>query len=200
MSSERSNHTTRPLHHQTQRANIQQIVCERERGRGGCCIKLLFFSPQSLFVLMSLCLFDLCHLSLSFSMSLTQLGWLSIVGTVSIFLFRSLSPFPSSLSPFYHLSLPPPSLPLSLYLYFLCLHLCFFFFSFLYLPPSLILSSLPCFYSFSPSSPSLPSYLFHPIFFSLSSRPFGGSNHSSPFSPFKVTLSVIVVLINHTTH
>lgn len=108
MSSERSNHTTRPLHHQTQRANIQQIVCERERGRGGCCIKLLFFSPQSLFVLMSLCLFDLCHLSLSFSMSLTQLGWLSIVGTVSIFLFRSLSPFPSSLSPFYfprHLSL-----------------------------------------------------------------------------------------------
>lgn len=179
MSSERSNHTTRPLHHQTQRANIQQIVCERERGRGGCCIKLLFFSPQSLFVLMSLCLFDLCHLSLSFSMSLTQLGWLSIVGTVSIFLFHSLSPFPSSLSPFYHLP-PPPSLPLSLYLYFLCLHLCFFFFSFLYLPPSLILSSS------HPSPVSIPSLLPHLLFLLIFSIPF--------FSLFLPVLSVVVII------
>lgn len=127
---------------------------------------------------------DSFHISLSFSV------------TFSLFTFSFLFPSPS-------LS-PSPPIPSSVSLSLLSLPPSLFLFLLFSVPTSLshtlILSSLPCFYSFSPSSPSLPSYLFHPIFFSLSSRPFGGSNHSSPFSPFKVTLSVIVVLINHTTH
>lgn len=76
MSSERSRHTTHTRLGQTQRGerfrNLHLCDCvylwKRKRGSEsvrGCCIKPLFFSPQSFFVLMSWCLLTSATLPLS---------------------------------------------------------------------------------------------------------------------------------------